>query len=96
MPIRGAKNPVPTKGDSPSGIFSSKGSQKKDPLGPGFKPGMTATAMDKPRIQAQGAIRFSLGRATTKEKLDFVLDKLPPVVERLRAMSPVYEKAQSQ
>lgn len=47
--IRGVKNPVPMKGGKPTGIFSTRGSQKMDPLGSGFKPGMTATAMDKPR-----------------------------------------------
>jgi hypothetical protein len=30
-------------------MFSSKGSQKKDPTGGDFKPSMTAKAMDKPR-----------------------------------------------
>ncbi len=60
------------------------------------EPSHVLVAMGKPRIQAQGAIRFSLGRATTKEKLDYVLEKLPPIVKRLRAMSPVYEKAQPQ
>jgi hypothetical protein len=32
--IRGAQNPVPTKGKAPTGIFSTKGSQKQDPAGP--------------------------------------------------------------
>jgi hypothetical protein len=32
MPIRGVKNPVPMSGDKPTGIFSTSGSQKKDPL----------------------------------------------------------------
>lgn len=32
------KNPMPSKGGERTGIFSSKGSQKKDPLGSGFKP----------------------------------------------------------
>jgi len=49
MPIRGVRNPLPTAGDKPTGIFSTRGSQKKDPLGSGFKPDMTAKAMDKPR-----------------------------------------------
>jgi hypothetical protein len=33
MPIRGVKSPVPKSGKSPTGIFSTRGSQKKDPLG---------------------------------------------------------------
>jgi cysteine desulfurase len=36
---------------------------------------------------AQGSIRFSLGRANTETDVDVVLQKLPPIVERLRAMS---------
>lgn len=59
------------------------------------EPSHVLVAMNKPKVEAQGAIRFSLGRSTTKEQLDFVLEKLPPVVERLRAMSPLYQQAKS-
>ena len=47
--IRGVKNPFPKKGGQPTNIFSTNGKQKNPPLGDGFKPNMTATAMDKPR-----------------------------------------------
>jgi hypothetical protein len=47
--IRGARNPMPKAGGKPTNIFSTTGKQKNPPLGSGFKPGMTATAMDKPR-----------------------------------------------
>lgn len=30
MPVRGIKNPFPSKGDSPTGIFSTRGKQKQD------------------------------------------------------------------
>ena len=36
---------------------------------------------------AQGSIRFSLGRANVEEDVNYVLEKLPPIVERLRTMS---------
>jgi hypothetical protein len=42
--IRGVKNPMPSKGEKPTGIFSRSGSQKKDPIGGGFKPDMVAAA----------------------------------------------------
>jgi len=59
------------------------------------EPSHVLVAMNKPKVEAQGAIRFSLGRSTTREQLDYVIEKLPPVVERLRAMSPIYQKAKS-
>lgn len=57
------------------------------------EPSHVLVAMGKPAIEAQGAIRFSMGRSTTREQIDYVLTKLPPVIERLRAMSPVYKKS---
>lgn len=41
---------------------------------------------------AHGSIRASLGRFTTEEDVDYFIETLPPIVERLRAMSPVYQK----
>jgi cysteine desulfurase len=40
---------------------------------------------------AHSSIRFGLGRWTTKEEVDYVVDKLTNVVQRLREMSPLYE-----
>lgn len=40
--------------------------------------------------QANGALRLTLGDGTTEEDIDYVLEKLPPVIERLRRMSPLY------
>jgi len=39
--------------------------------------------------QAHGSLRFSLGRWTTEEDIDRVLEVLPQIVARLRAMSPL-------
>lgn len=41
---------------------------------------------------AHGSLRVSMGRFTTEEDVDYFLEVLPPIVERLRAMSPVYAK----
>ncbi len=43
---------------------------------------------------AHGAIRFSLGRETTDNDIDYVIDKLPLVVEKVRGMSSAYSKRQ--
>ena len=40
---------------------------------------------------AHSSIRFGLGRFTTEEEVDYVVDKLTTVVRRLREMSPLYE-----
>src|SRR5258706_9608332 len=40
---------------------------------------------------AHSSIRFGLGRWTTDEEVDYVVDKLTKVVRRLREMSPLYE-----
>jgi len=41
---------------------------------------------------AHGSLRITLGRWTTERDIDYFLEKLPPVVEKLRAMSPLYER----
>lgn len=56
------------------------------------EPSHVLTAMGLDKVISQGAIRFSLGRSTTKEEIDYVLSVLPGEVERLRAMSPLYNK----
>ncbi|MEW5995117.1 MAG: cysteine desulfurase family protein, partial [Candidatus Zixiibacteriota bacterium] len=56
------------------------------------EPSHVLAAMGIPAIMALGAVRFSMGRTTTREQLDYVLEKLPPIIKRLRAMSPIYEK----
>lgn len=41
---------------------------------------------------AQGSTVFTLNDRTTKEEIDYVLEALPPVVDRLRSMSPIWGK----
>lgn len=39
---------------------------------------------------AHGSLRLSLGDGTTEEEVDYVLRELPPIIERLRKMSPLW------
>ncbi len=48
------------------------------------------TAMGVEAALAQGSIVFSLGMSNTKEDIEQLLKVFPPIVERLRKMSPIY------
>lgn len=54
------------------------------------EPSHVLVAMGVPPQEASSAIRFSLGKDNTEEEIDFLLETLPPIVERLRKMSPQY------
>jgi cysteine desulfurase len=56
-----------------------------------LEPSHVLMAMGLEPADAQGSIRFSLGRDNTKEDIDYVLSVLPPIIRRLREMSPLYE-----
>jgi len=49
-------------------------------------------AMGIPHELAQGSILFTLGIDNTAEDIDYVLETMPPIVDRLRQMSPLYAK----
>jgi len=49
-------------------------------------------AMGLPHEIAQGSLLFSLGIDNTSQDIDHVLEVLPPIVDRLRQMSPLYAK----
>jgi cysteine desulfurase len=42
-----------------------------------------------PPEQARGSVRFSMGKWTTRAEIDRVLEVMPPIVKKLRAMSPL-------
>jgi len=48
--------------------------------------------MGIPHELAQGSLLFSFGTDNTLEDVDYVLEVLPPIVDRLRQMSPLYSK----
>ena len=52
-----------------------------------LEPSHVLQALGLPLAAAMTAVRFSLGRSTTKENLDFAVDSLVEIVERLRSLS---------
>jgi cysteine desulfurase len=52
------------------------------------EPSHVLTAMRVPPARARGTLRFSLGRENTDRDVDRLLDRLPPIVARLRAATP--------
>lgn len=53
-----------------------------------LKPSHVLLAMGVSQEEAHGSIRFSLGRNTTEEEINYVLDVLPRVIGDLRGMTP--------
>ncbi len=49
-------------------------------------------AIGLPHEIAHGSLRLSLGDENTQEDIDYLLEVLPPIVEKLREMSPLFEK----
>ncbi len=60
-----------------------------------LEPSHVLRAMGVPFTAAHGSIRFSLSRYTTGKEIDHVIEKLPPIIARLRQMSPFWKQAQS-
>jgi cysteine desulfurase len=56
------------------------------------EPSHVLTAIGLAPGDARATLRLSLGRQTTEEEIDFALETIPPVIERLRFMSPTYKK----
>lgn len=57
------------------------------------EPSHVLSAIGLSHDQARSSIRFSLGRFNTAEDVDYALEVIPAVAERLRAVSPHYRKA---
>ncbi len=71
-----------------NGIFASSGSACTSGS---LDPSHVLLALGCKHEQAHGSIRFSIGKYNTKEEIDTVIEKLKPIVSRLREMSPLYE-----
>ncbi len=70
-----------------AGICASTGSACSSAS---LEPSHVLLTIGVPVEQAHGSLRLSIGRDTTDEEIDYILEKLPPIVERLRMMSPLY------
>ena len=55
-----------------------------------LEPSHVLLAIGLPHEQAHGSLRLSITHETTDEDIDYILEKLPPIVQRLRDMSPIY------
>ena len=58
-------------------------------------PSHVLLAMGLTHEVAHGSLRLTLSRYTTPEEIDYVLEILPPIIEKLRAMSPLYQGGQN-
>ncbi len=70
-----------------AGICASTGSACSSSS---LEPSHVLLTIGVPVEQAHGSLRLSISRDTTDADIDYILEKLPPIVERLRMMSPLY------
>jgi cysteine desulfurase len=56
-----------------------------------LQPSHVLRAMGVPFTMAHGSIRFSLSVYNTDEEIDFVIDKMPPIIDTLRSLSPYWK-----
>jgi cysteine desulfurase len=68
------------------GIYASTGSACTSAS---LDPSHVILALGLPYEVAHGSVRFTLGHSTTEADVDYVLETLPPLVEKLRSISPV-------
>ena len=57
-----------------------------------LEPSHVLRAMGVPFTAAHGSIRFSLSRYNTEEEVDYTIEKLPPIIDQLRELSPFVTK----
>ncbi|MBU4259177.1 MAG: cysteine desulfurase NifS [Proteobacteria bacterium] len=56
-----------------------------------LEPSHVLRAMGVPFTAAHGSIRFSLSVYNTEEEIDYIIEKLPPIITRLRELSPFWK-----
>ena len=57
-----------------------------------LEPSHVLLAIGLPHEIAHGSLRFTMGRWTKEEDISYLLANLPKIVDKLRQMSPLYEK----
>jgi len=57
-----------------------------------LRPSHVLMAIGLNEVQAHGSLRLTLGRENTEEEVEYVMEVLPPILERLRAMSPLWKR----
>jgi cysteine desulfurase len=55
-------------------------------------PSHVLLAIGLPHEKAHGSVRISIGHFNTEEQVDYLINELPPIIERMRSMSPLYEE----
>ena len=56
-----------------------------------LEPSHVLLAMGLTHEMSHGSVRFSLGRSNTEADVDLILKEMPPIVERMRSMSPMWD-----
>lgn len=74
-----------------SGVCASSGSACTSGS---LDPSHVLLSIGLPHAIAHGSLRLTLGHHNTQEDVDYILEVLPPIVDKLRAMSPLWEDAQ--
>ncbi|MBI5467868.1 MAG: cysteine desulfurase NifS [Deltaproteobacteria bacterium] len=60
-----------------------------------LEPSHVLLALGLSHEMSHGSVRFSLGKSNTVGEIDYLLEIMPPIVERMRSMSPLYAGAKS-
>ena len=56
-----------------------------------YFPSHVLLSIGLPHEKAHGSLRLTLGDGSTEEDVNYVIEVLPPIIQRLRDMSPLWE-----